>query len=291
MNIIKILILFLSFLFSKEISEKNIIDYNLKGSEYLINNIKLNYGKVELSSSNKKYSYSINYDNNSHLENIDIIKKIKNEDTQILISTNNKIDGSDIKDNVSFDGLDFEKLSSNYLIYIQSPTKLLSRVYIDLLASSAILNLTRVKTANLNIEAKYSEIIIRKDDLNIIECSPVFIKALLSDLTFSRINNINSSKYIIETSFGDSKLNFNGELNKDIVIDIKINAGNAQIKFPNNANIDLIINNKYFSKINIDGFRNTEKNVYKSNTTNTNWNTINGKIDIRYGAVDIEISK
>ena len=291
MNIIKILILFLSFLFSKEISEKNIIDYNLKGSEYLINNIKLNYGKVELSSSNKKYIYSINYDNNSHLENIDIIKKIKNEDTQILISTNNKIDGSDIKDNVSFDGLDFEKLSSNYLIYIQSPTKLLSRVYIDLLASSAILNLTRVKTANLNIEAKYSEIIIRKDDLNIIECSPVFIKALLSDLTFSRINNINSSKYIIETSFGDSKLNFNGELNKDIVIDIKINAGNAQIKFPNNANIDLIINNKYFSKINIDGFRNTEKNVYKSNTTNTNWNTINGKIDIRYGAVDIEISK
>ena len=291
MNIINIIILFCSLLFSKEISENNILNYNLRSSEYLVNTIKLNYGKVEFSSSNKRYIYSINHDSKLHLEDINIIKKIKNEDTRILISTNNKIENIDIKDKVSFNGIDFKKLSSNYFIYIKSPTRLLSRIYINLLASSAKLNLTKVITANLNIEAKYSEIIIEKDDLNIIECSPVIIKTLLSDLNFSKINNINSSKYIIETSFGDSKLDFSGKLNKDIIIDVKINSGNAKIQFPSDVNIDLIISSKYFSKMDINGFRNTKKNIYESINNNNNWNTINGKIEINYGVVDIDITK
>jgi hypothetical protein len=270
-------------LFAEEqITEQHNIPY--QGEEDLDVDIEFGLGKLELrSSDNRKYimQSEITYSKELYKPEVEyktIGKRGKlrlvsrqSDDTK-LWSHSKKSSQDDIKKN-------------HWRVEM---TEHIPTVYdIELGLGKGILDFSRIKVSDLNLECGLSDVIIEFNEANQERIHTLVIQTGLGNVDIIGLGNTNMDRFDVECGLGSTNLRFDGNLQRDIKGNITIGLGSVTIELPKDIAVQIEAESSFLSSLNFDGFREIDEDIYRSE----NWKSADQWmyiiIEIGLGSVDI----
>jgi hypothetical protein len=269
--------------FSEElITETHNIPY--KGEEELDVSIEFGLGKLELrGSNNKKYimQSEITYAKELYKPEIEY-KTVGNRGKLRMTSRQTedaKLWGRAKKGSES----DIKKNHWNIAMTEQIPS-----IYdIELGLGKGVLDFTKIKVSDLNLECGLSDVVIEFNEANQERIRTLAIQSGLGNVEAVGLCNTNMDRFDVECGLGSTKLRFDGDTRRDLKGHITIGLGSVTIEIPKTYAVQIEAESSFLSSLNFNGFREVEEDIYRSK----NWKEADQQIyiiiEIGLGSVDI----
>lgn len=161
---------------------------------------------------------------------------------------------------------------------------------IELGVGKAELDLTTLRVKDLNISTGASSVLLQwnKPNKNVLE--EISIEAGLSKFTAEGLSWANFNHLKFQGGVGSYRLDFSGELSKEVDVDIEIGLGSIILEIPEDIGVRVQYEESFLSNFSIDNeFDEEEENVYYS----PNYRKSRGKmnINIETGLGNIKVKR
>jgi len=264
------------------VTERHEVPY--KGEEELDVGIEFGLGKLELrGNDNKKYimQAEISYSKSMN-EPIIEYKSVGSRGKLRLISHQEK--DSHFWGRSSKSSSDINKNHWRVAMTEQIPTA----YDIEMGLGKGILDFSRIKVSDLNLECGLSDIVLEFSERNPERIRTLVIQTGLGNVEAIGLSNTNMDRFDVECGLGSTKLRFDGDLKHDIKGRITVGLGSVTIEVPEEYAVQIEAESSFLSSLNFAGFREVEENVYRSR----NWKDADRRIymiiEIGLGSVDID---
>ncbi len=146
---------------------------------------------------------------------------------------------------------------------------------------SGNIDLTGLDVKDLRISAGASSVRLRFDKPNKSVIEDLTIESGLSKFEGEGLNNANFNRLKFEGGVGSYKLDFSGELKKEVDAQIEVGFGSLVVDIPETVGAKIMYEKNWFSHVELDhDFSQEEENNYYS----SNYRTAAGKMNIRIEA-------
>jgi len=149
---------------------------------------------------------------------------------------------------------------------------------IELGVGKADIDLTGLQVKDLTLSAGASDVEVRCDQLNKATIENVTIESGVSKFTGRNLGNANFKKFRFEGGVGSYTLDFNGNLQTEVDVDVEIGLGSLTIVVPKELGAKIMYDKSWLSHMECDSdFEGGEDDQYVSN----NYATASGRMNIR----------
>ncbi|MTI71963.1 MAG: hypothetical protein FH751_17080 [Firmicutes bacterium] len=149
---------------------------------------------------------------------------------------------------------------------------------IDANATKSIYDLTDLMVKEISIDSNASDVDIFFNKKNKINLDDFDIEVNAGNLEVNGLSNAKVKEIEVDVNAGNATLNFDGDIENDLELDIKVNVGSVSLELPKNAGIfirkdsqllSLDIHGKDFEKISSNEFKtiNYDEKKYKIDIT------------------------
>lgn len=153
-------------------------------------------------------------------------------------------------------------------------------------AVEADLNLTGLALTSLQLQSGASDARIRFDSLNPVRMRGLRMKIGAAHVRASKLANANAEEIQVEIGVGSVELDFAGQWNSDIRLDLQLALGGASIRVPSEVGIRVEMD-QFLASFQHDGLEKRGDAFYSSN-----WDTARHRLRIHtrtaFGTIEVE---
>ena len=269
--------------------KKKDYQYNLKKFDSFRAYINFGIGKLNLGPGQKRYilTGSIDYDKSLMAPNVSLTSQ--NNIAKLIVDIKADMRFGNDNGNFSMDDLNINKDDNNYKINFKMPTRIATDMHLDFGLGEAELDLTNLRISQFKMDCGLSDVRMKVSKPNRIDCDIVEISTGISDYDGKGLGNLNSSKYIIDVGLGSANIDFTGDLDQDTNLNISVGLGSLELLLPDHVNIKLTVDSGLLSSIDVRGLVSKGNGHYESKDWHERWSTIEGKISVGLGSVDVDV--
>lgn len=190
------------------------------------------------------------------------------------------------KKSYHFSGLDSRKT------YLDFTDKVPISFDIELGAGKGNFDFTGLMVKDLNISTGASSVEIMFDKPNRSTIDNINIETGVSKFKAKNLSNANFNSLRFSGGVGTYELDFGGDLNKEVDVQIEIGLGSLTVKLPENIGAKIMYEKNWLSGIDLDrGFSEQEENEYLTDNYYSTKGRMNIKIEAGLGSVKVKIIK
>jgi len=169
------------------------------------------------------------------------------------------------------------------------PPELPMELKLDLGLGDAELDFSRLYLTDVNLNCGLSDVILRFDEPNGINCDRLSIDTGLGKLKAFGLQYLRAGEIYIKVGLGSANLDFSGRLDQDVYLNVDVGLGSLELKLPRNANIRATITDNFLSHVDTDELI-QRQGEWVSPTWSEDRPTIELTIDVGMGSVDLDFS-
>ncbi len=160
---------------------------------------------------------------------------------------------------------------------------------IELGAGKGHFDFTALKVKDLNISTGASSVTMKFDEMNKNTIENLHIESGVSKFKAYNLLNANFNSLSFSGGVGSYELDFGGELNKEIDVDIEVGLGSLSVLIPNYVGTKVLYEKNWISNIELDrSFSEEGKHEYTTSNYYNNKGKMNIKIEAGIGSVKIK---
>ena len=131
-------------------------------------------------------------------------------------------------------------------------------------AAKANLDFTGMSISDLNIETGASRMFINFDEPNPIEMDELNLELGLAKFKGKHLLNANFNEMNIDAGVGSVTLDFTGEINRRVYVNMDVGLGSTTIILPSNAGVKLYMETSFLTSVDTDDLIEVNDDVYES---------------------------